>query len=155
MSLTRPHPIWIACGSNSFQSHKAVIACHMLSGRYLTDKLQRHWTNNREGTCLLPSCSTQTEGSLEHILLHCSALQCVRSKMFSLCYKVSQESEELSSILCTVIQSRDQQLLMQLILDCSVMPEVINSTQSGSTHTRDRLLYIGRTRCYSVYIGSG
>ena len=67
MSLTRPHPIWTTCGSNPFESHKASIASRMLSGRYLTDKLQRHWTMNKTGVCLLPTCSPPAEGSLEHI----------------------------------------------------------------------------------------
>ena len=40
MSLTNPHPIWTSCNSNPWQVHKAVTACRMLSGRYLTDQLQ-------------------------------------------------------------------------------------------------------------------
>ena len=79
MSLTRPHPIWTACGSNPFECHKSVITCRMLSGRYLTDRLQRHWTQNKSGKCLLPNCLPEAEGSLEHLLLHCPALSHTRS----------------------------------------------------------------------------
>ena len=56
MSLIRTHPIWSSCGPNPFECHKAVITTRMLSGRYLTDKLQRHWTHNKAGACLLPGC---------------------------------------------------------------------------------------------------
>ena len=42
MSLSSPHPILTSCGSNPFESHKAVLACRMLSGKYLIDRLQRH-----------------------------------------------------------------------------------------------------------------
>ena len=70
MSLARPHPIWTSCGSNPFECHKASLASRMLSGRYLTDKLQRHWTVNKAGLCLLPTCSPPAEGSLDHLLLH-------------------------------------------------------------------------------------
>ena len=87
MSLTRPHPIWTTCGSNPFESHKASIASRMLSGRYLTDKLQRHWTMNKTGVCLLPTCSPPAEGSLEHILLHCPAVSETCAKILKLCSK--------------------------------------------------------------------
>ena len=68
MCLTKPHPIWYSCGSNPFECHKAVIAAMMVSGRYLTDRLQRPWsTNNKEGLCLLPTCClSQASGTLEH-----------------------------------------------------------------------------------------
>ena len=150
MSLTNPHPIWTSCNANPWQVHKAVTACRMLSGRYLTDQLQRHWTHNKAGMCLLPLCLSPSEGSLEHILLHCTSLHSVHQKMYNLCHKVSQESEELSTIINTIILSGDQ-LLVQLILDCTVLPDVIKTTATCGTYTRDRLLYIGRTWCHSIH----
>ena len=70
--------------------------------------------------------------------------------MFSLCYKVSQESKELSTIINKIISS-DDQLLVQLILDCTVLPDVIKTTSTSGTYIRDRLLYIGRTWCHSIH----
>ena len=99
MSLTRPHPIWTACGSNPFECHKAVITSRMLSGRYLTDRLQRHWTQNKSGKCLLPNCLPAAEGSLEHLLLFCPALSTTRSKLLSLCAKTATEDDKLSEII--------------------------------------------------------
>ena len=151
MSLLRPHPIWLACGSNSFECHKAVTTAKMLSGKYLTDQLQRHWTQNKDGFCLLPACQPKSIGSLEHLLLHCPALQSTRFKLFKLCFKISLESSHLLSIISSVFLSGDQTRIMQLILDCTAMPEVIKSNQTSGTETRDRLLYIGRTWCYSIH----
>ena len=74
MSLSRPHPIWSSCCSNPFVVHKAETSARMLSGRYLTDKLQRHWTSNQVGECLLPRCNPPSAGTLEHLLLFCPAL---------------------------------------------------------------------------------
>ena len=74
MSLVKPHPIWTSCGSNPFEVNKAVIQARMLSGRYITDQLARHWTSNSAGFCTLPNCSMNTYGSLEHLLLVCPAL---------------------------------------------------------------------------------
>jgi hypothetical protein len=152
MSLTKPHPIWFSCGSNPFECHKAVIASRMLSGRYLTDQLQRHWTQNSAGICLLPSCApSKSLGSLQHLLLYCGALDTTRQRLLELCYKVSLENEEVSSILLSTINSGDENSKMQLLLDCSTMPTVVKCTQDYGPEIRDRILYIGRTWCYNIH----
>ena len=152
MSLTKPHPIWTACGSNPFECHKAVIASRMLSGKYLTDRLQRHWTQNKSGKCLLPNCLPASDGSLEHLLLHCSALSHTRSKLLSLCVKIANEDDKLGEIINSVLLSSCEGIehgKMQFLLDCSVMPRVVAMTQNSGTVLRGRLLYIGRT--YSIH----
>ena len=63
MSLTTPHLIWLTCGSNPYEVHKAVIQAKMVSGRYVTDKLSRHWTQNKAGICSIPTCTGQDIGS--------------------------------------------------------------------------------------------
>ena len=152
MSLSSPHPIWTSCGSNPFECHKAVIAARMLSGRYLTDKLQRHWTDNKAGNCILPAClPSLSEGSLEHLLLHCQALNHTRTKLLALCSRVSLENGTISSILHQVFLSGDQQAIMHFLLDCSTMPMVIRVTQVFGHAIRDRLLYLGRTWCYGIH----
>ena len=71
--------------------------------------------------------------------------------MYSLYHKVSLESTDLSTIIYKIFLSGDQLLLMQLILDCTSLPEVIQTAKTGVTHTRDRLLYLGRSWCYSIH----
>ena len=151
MSLSSPHPIWTSCGPCPFESRKAVIASRMLSGKYLTDKLQRHWTQNREGLCLLPACTPPSEGSLEHILLHCTALAQTRARLHKLSRAVAKESALLFEIITSILESDNVDLTMQLILDSSVIPIVIKTTQSFGNHTRDRLLYLGHTWCYNIH----
>jgi hypothetical protein len=151
MSLIRPHPIWSSCGSNPFECHKAVITTRMLSGRYLTDKLQRHWTHNKAGTCLLPDCFPGSEGSLEHLLLCCEALSHTRSNLMSLCFRVAAECDELYRIITCVLNSDDQVMTMQFLLDCTVMPEIIRAVQVSGSAICDRLLYIGRIWCYNIH----
>ena len=135
MSLTKPHPIWSSFGSNPFQCHKAVITARMLSGRYLTDHLQRHWTVNSEGFCLLPACSpTKSPGTLEHILLWCTALHSTREKMLDLCRRTCQDQPVVAEILSSAFSDKSEQTLMQLLLDCTVVPCVIHSTQLHGTY---------------------
>ena len=152
MSLTSPHPIWSSCGSNPFECHKAVTAARMLSGRYLTDRLQRHWTENKSGSCLLPACAhSQFDGTLEHLLLFCPSLEKTRAGLLELVSKVSTEDIQISFILKAVFSDPDFKVLMQFLLDCSTMPIVINTTQHSGHQIRDRLLYVGRTWCYNIH----
>ena len=126
--------------------------CRMISGKYLTDKHQRHWTQNRDGLCLLPACTPpSSEGSLEHILLHCTALAQTRARLYKLSHTVAQESAFLFEIITSILESDNDNLITQFILDSSVIPTVIRTTQAFGNHTRDRLLYLGRTWCYNIH----
>ena len=151
MSLTRPHSLWTSCGSNPFECHKATIAARMLSGRYLTDRLQRHWTLNKEGTCLLNGCVFGSEGTLEHILLRCQALNATRHKLLHLAAKVSTEHPYLFAIISGTLLSNRQDLMLELLLDCSTLPFVIKQRQTHRPEIRDRLHYLGCTWCYSIH----
>ena len=106
------------------------------------------WTSNKDGNCLLPSCSPAPWNisffSAQPWDLHAR-------NFFKLCNKVSLESEELSRIINSVLFSGDQQTIMQFLIDCSAMPEVIRSVQTFGDHTLYRLMYIGRTWCYNIH----
>ena len=152
MSLTKPHPIWTSCGSNPYECHKAVITARMLSGRYPTDRLQRHWTENREGICLLPACaSAKSPGTLEHLLLFCPSLTHTRQRLLNLATRVSSEHPAIALLLHSAINNQEPSFLIQLLLDCTTMPSVIRATQDHGIVVQDRLLFLGRTWCYSVH----
>jgi hypothetical protein len=151
MSLTKPHPLWSTSGSNPFEIHKAVIQARMLSGRYVTDKLSRHWTRNKSGIYLTPGCSGQHIGSLEHLLLFCPALTEARSGIIKLCLTVASESDDLRNIIYTMLSGQTVEKVMQFILDCSTMPEVIRLSQNSTQDTLERLFYISRSWCYTMH----
>ena len=146
MSLQKTHPLWQTCGSNPFEVDKAVIQARMLSGRYQTDQLARHWSSNTEGICQLPSCTGREVGSLEHFLLFCPALQSVRNRMFILASKVSEESENLYSIIQWVVNQTNKTILMQFLLDSSYPPIVVKAAQHCSDDLLSRLFH-GATQC--------
>ena len=151
MSLGKPHPIWLTCGSNPFEVNKAVIQARMLSGRYNTYQLTRHWTSNVSGICLLPLCTGCDIGSLEHILVVCPALQKTRNRMMKLMYEVANENQYLYHIISWVLSDPNRNTLVQFLLDCSSMPIVINICQSYGYHIQGRLFYISRNWCYSIH----
>ena len=51
MSLTKVHPIWFTAGSSPSKVAMATIQARMVSGRYRTEYLCRHWSNNIHGYC--------------------------------------------------------------------------------------------------------
>ena len=58
MSVSSTHPIWTSCSSNPFEVNKATVQAALLSGRYRTNYLSRHWNSaNPHGFCLLCTSS--------------------------------------------------------------------------------------------------
>ena len=151
MSLLTPHPLWTTSSSNPYEINKAVVQARMLSGRYITDQLSRHWTSNKAGSCLVPGCSTQEVGSLVHLLLHCTALQDPRKKMIQLSLEVAKDTPVLGDLIQDVLYNPDNNQLMQLLLDCSVLPSVITLTQTYGQDLLQPLFYISRNWCYSIH----
>ena len=152
MSLTTPHPIWTSCGTNPWEINRAIIAAKMLSDRYLTDWLQRHWTENRGGVCSLPGCRQQgVAGTLEDLLLLCHSLEQARGGLHNLASKVSSEHAVLGIVINDIFGNHSTGDKMQLLLDPSTIPLVIQATQILGNHIRDRLMYLGRAWCYTLH----
>ena len=61
MSLVKPHPIWTTVGSNPFEVTKAIQQARFLSGRYRSESLASHWSNNANGFCLAPTCNNAVD----------------------------------------------------------------------------------------------
>ena len=102
--------------------NKAIIQAKMFSGRYLTDQLACHRTNNKAGTCLLLGCSDDSICSIEHILLKCSALQLTRQKMINLYQDFANNYPPVKDV---ITASQDHKVAMQFLLDCSCLPSVV------------------------------
>ena len=103
-------------------------------------------------TCILAYLRTAI-GNLEHLLLHCPALQSTRLRMMQLSLSVTSMYPPVADILILLHNSctYDKRLAMQLILDCSAMPAVISLTQSHGPDVLHHLFYVSRNWCYSVH----
>ena len=130
MSLTSTHPLFRAARS-PFEVRKAVVTARMLTGRYRTDQLARHWSKtNPQGLCELPGCDGQSLGSLEHILLYCKALTQTRSAM--VCHWQLFMSHRSYMIPLILELTSKEETFMQLLLDPSCLPSVIKANSSHS-----------------------
>ena len=146
MSLLQPHPLYTSCGENSFEVSKCIVQSRMLSGRYTTDKLLSHFDRNEDQRCKL--CLSET-GDIEHLLVHCSALSGVRNNQLQSLLNRTNFSE-FSAALILNYWEKSTPSFVQLLLDCSVLPEVITANQNGQSLMQE-IFKFGRTWCYNVH----
>ena len=125
----------------------------MLSGRYRTCWLERHWSaTNPAGNCSLPMCSlTPTPGTLPHILTECKDLEPTRERALSLWAAAAPNNPTIQPILNKYSIYTDTELFVQFLLDCTVLPEVIELRQMEGKKGQDLLLYLTRSFCFSVH----
>ena len=151
-SLSKPHPIWSTAGSNPYEVEKACVQAKMLSGRYRTCLLSRHWSGDSSGKCSLPTCRlTPTPGTLSHILLECQDLSLARKRVFALWSDYLNDKPHLFPIVRSYTLESDPPLYLQFLLDCSVLPDVICLKQSYGRSVHDSLFYLTRTLCFSLH----
>ena len=149
MSLSSTHPLWTSAGS-PFEVSKAVISARMLSGRYRTDRLARHWSSsNPEGLCRLPGCVGE-QGSLSNILLHCPALAEARAKCISHWSAFLVPRPWLYPVVSHHTLHGDH-LHLQFLLDPSTLPLVI-STARSHPDIISSCFYLARTWNFTIHL---
>ena len=151
-SLTKPHPIWTTAGNNPYEAEKACCQARMLSGRFRTCWLSRHWSGDSSGFCSLPTCRLNpTPGTLCHILTECEDLSPARQRVFLLWADYLKDKSFLLPIVMKYTVGCTPAQHMQFILDCTVLPDVITLQQKLGRVVYDSLLYLTRTLCFSVH----
>ena len=118
----------------------------LLSGRYRTEALTKHWSANKSGYCQSSTCYSVVE-TVEHVLIHCRAYNDFKKQLYSLWL-----SSTHPAVHCLVVEtlSSDTGYLLQFILDCSVLSPVITATQEHGFVILKELFYLTRTWCFSV-----
>ena len=153
-SLNRPHPIWSTSGNNPYEVEKATVQAKLLSGRYRTCWLSRHWSSDPSGSCSLPHCHLNgpTPGTLQHFLLHCEDLVPARVRVASLWSKTLLGKPCLLPIVEKYFSlCEDENLVIQFLLECSTLPEVVKVQQIEGSWILDTLFYLTRTFCFSMH----
>ena len=119
----------------------------MLSGRYRTEMLARHWSSNKSGLCLTPTCR-DIEEDLAHILVSCPSYQQSRIKLQNLW--LSCKFPYLRHLLATILICPESELL-QFILDPSVHPKIIVYVQNNDTDILRAVFHLTWTWCYTIH----
>ena len=129
MSLGRPHPLWTTCRSDPYEVSKAVQQARFLSGRYRSESLARHWSQNGNGYCLSETCQGEIEDT-KHILLHCRKYNESKKHLYALW--LNKRSPAVYDLVLEAFLSTEDYLL-QFLLDCSCLPQVVLALQNCST----------------------
>ena len=150
-ALSTPHPLWAAAGSNAYEVNKSTILSRMISGRYRTESICRFWTENRQGFCLAPTCHEKgVVGDLEHLLLHCPALQDTRKSLQQMWLRKSSVLSSLHDVVCQVLESSTL-TMMKFILDPTSLPEIIRLWQTCGPEILAIVFYLTRTFVYALH----
>ena len=150
MSLTTPHPIWTTAGSSPANVAMATVQAVMVSGRYRTEALCSHWSQNRKGMCLLSKDCNDVLEDLTHILQICPGLSRFRQNLnkFTQEYSEKLENPDIQVVLlghCNV----SHPLFKDFLLDCSSLPQVIACVQR---HGHDVLYHLFRVTRTWIYV---
>ena len=145
-SLSSPHPILWTPGSNPHEVSKAVVQLRMLSGRYRTAMVTRHWSPSRRGICPVPGC-TDFE-TIEHLLIFCPYYEQTRDTLKKLW--LSAPNPFILQMTTGALSGPSTDLL-QFILDASVQPLVIILTQLMGNDVLKSIFHLTRTWCYSIH----
>ena len=146
MSLSHPHPIWTSAGSSPFEVKKATVQARMLSGRYRTCWLRRHWSGDQSGICRV--CYAKP-GTLQHFATgECTGLASAVTRAVSLWECFLQQNHELTPIVTHYFMKED---FLNFLLDPTTKPLSISLAQSHGSHITEKLCYITRTWLYYMH----
>ena len=148
MSLSSPHPMFTTCSTNPFETNKSTCQAALVSGRFKTDLLSRHWIkDNPDGFCVLCP-GLMIPGSLDHFMISCSTLMPVRITILNYWYSYSEEDDNLRKLLIIKLRS-PMQTLLQFLIDPSVDSDVIWGVQKNLVNLEE-IFKLTRSWCYSL-----
>ena len=147
-SVQHSHYVWTTARS-SFECRKASVLARMMSGRFRSEYLTRHWSNNKQGFCLAETC-TESVGDLEHMLLQCPALSSVRARMWDLMFQKSVAYPPLLSFFLSLEKSPPKTQI-QFFLDPTAFHEIIETVQVCGQPVFELICYLTRTFVYYLY----
>ena len=120
----------------------------MLSGRYRSGSLLKHFSPSISGVCEL---CLQEEEDLPHILLpRCPLLQERRVHLIEYSRNILQNYPYCAEIFEEILNDNTKDNFVQFVLDCSIMPAVIRASQLDK-NSLAILFKICRTWCYSMH----
>ena len=119
------------------------------------ESLIRHWDiTNKEGICPLCKMVEPVVGTIEHFLLSggCPALVDARLSMIAFFQAYMVPRPYLFPLFQTLWGGDDDSLTMQLLLDCSVIPQVIKLSQESENPVIKDIFYLTRCYVFKIYV---
>ena len=145
-----PHPLWWTCGSSPTAVRAATVQAKMLSGRYRTCWLRRHFGFGETGACRLPGCGI-TPGDTAHILSgECPALL---PALTATIYNIQDQFSPFPQLLVPLLSSLqgDRLQISTFILDPSTDSKVISLQQEFGQEVLRPIFRASRAWVWSVH----
>ena len=148
-SLLRPHPLLYTAG-NPYEVNKMIVQLRLLSGRARLGTLLCHFSPGNDGTCEL--CNLEVEDLSHFLFPRCPLLQERAQLLIQYMETIFKDSQACLKILNEMIVgcAEDNDLWVQFVLDCSVLPAVIQAVQADQA-VLPLLFKATRTWCYSLH----
>ena len=148
-SLLAPHATWKLSGSSPFEVNKSLVVAKMLSGRYRSEAMKRHWSNDSNGFCSMPTCGNVL-GDLEHLLLFCPALEPTRSRLYSIWSQKLHQIPLLNGLFQS-LNSLPAHVVVAFLLNPSANSEVVRLSQLHGSWVLENVMYLTRTFVYNIH----
>ena len=148
MSLRKPHPMY-TCAVTSYQANKCVTVARLISGRFRSGSLLRHFFPDKvSGICQL--CELELEDVAHIILPKCLKLQ----ERAHILRRYAEDTLSICAVAASIyenimIKGKDDNMKVQFMLDPSVIPEIISAAQIDN-NLLNTILRVTTTWCYSL-----
>ena len=153
LSLNQPHPLFASLNGNAFESRAATVQALLLCGRYRTEKLRHHWSENKHGICQIQQYyDLKLVETQQHFLLCCPGLSDERRRLYEIISLYANDKPVLKSLLTEYFYIDDNDLKMQFLLDPSVMPKTISAVQQFGEVVHQECFKISRLWCRSLHV---
>ena len=152
LTLSSSHPLWSSCRGSQHEVVKATVQARMLSGRYRTCWLRRHWSGDATGHCRVPGCTPNTPGTLVHL----ATGQCV-GLTAAVVAATTHWSSFLSSHphLLPLLQEMaraEPEVFLAFLLDPGTQAPVLVLAQVHGREVVDHLFHLTRTWLYTLHV---
>ena len=149
-SVLTSHSIWKYAGGSPYEVNKSIVAAKMLSGRYRTEALSRHWFgNNSGGFCIMSTCNN-VFGDLEHLLLICPAFKELRTRLLTYWkQKICHLKPVLDHFLRLCNGSTNN--FVAFLLNPSANSDLLCLTQTYGSFVIEQTMYLARTFIFSLH----
>ena len=148
LSLSSPSPLISLCKSSQHEIRKLTVQLRMLSGRYRTCWLRRHWSGNISGNCEVPGCSPGTPGTLAHIATgQCAGLTAATiAAAEQWANFISLNTYLLNLFRSVSVASQDN--FLAFLLNPTTHPEVIGLAQQHGKRAMEDVSFLTRSWLY-------
>ena len=151
MSLTHASPLWTSCDGSQHEVRKATVQARMVSGRYRTCWIRRHWSGDSTGACRVPGCTGDTPGTLLHLATgQCPGLATAVSAAVQHWKTFIASHPHLNPII-QEYSDAEPEVFLRFLLNPSTEPSVLALTQELGDFITTELCHLTRSWLFLLH----